>query len=95
MPPETGPARRELGILGVRWMVEQKIEENEEMMKEEAIRDGVKRGVFRDGNGPNETLDLGKHTGKTFREVYLKDPSYCSWTVRHDKPVAMKLWCFK
>ena len=27
------------------------------------MRDGVKRGVLRDGNdGPNETLDFGKHT---------------------------------
>ena len=47
------------------------MEENEEMMKEEAMRDGVKRGVFRDGNGPDETLDFGKHMGM----MYLEDPN--------------------
>ena len=46
MPPEIGPARRELGISGVKWMVERRMEENEEMMKEEAMRDGVKKRSF-------------------------------------------------
>ena len=52
------------------------------MMKEEAMRDGVRKRVFRDGNGPDERLDFGKHTGRTFRKVFLQDPSYFSWTVK-------------
>ena len=53
----------------------------------------VLKWYFREG--PDETLDFGKHMGKMFREVYLEDPSYCSWTVRQDKTGAMKLRCFK
>ena len=33
-------------------VVERRMEENEEMMKEEAMRDGTRRGVFREGSGP-------------------------------------------
>ena len=36
MPREISKARRDLGILHVRWMVEKRIEENRGMMKEEA-----------------------------------------------------------
>ena len=75
MPKEIGPARREMGVLSVRWMVERRMEENKEMMKEEAMRDGIKRGVTREGSGPDEKFDFGKHTGRTFREVYLVDPT--------------------
>ena len=52
-------------------MVERKIEENQGMLKEEVMKDGVKKGVFRESNSPNERLDFGKHAGKTFRDVYL------------------------
>ena len=45
------------------------------MLKEEVMRDGMKKGVFREGNSPNERLDFGKHVEKTFREVYLGDPA--------------------
>ena len=51
-------------------MVERKKEENQGMLKEEVMRDGMKKGVFREGTSPNERLDFGKHVGKTFREVY-------------------------
>ena len=44
------------------------MEENEEMVEEEAMRGGVRRGVFRDGNGLDETLDFEKHKEKTFRK---------------------------
>ena len=54
------------------------MEENEEMMMEEAMRDGMRRGVFREGSGPDERLDFGKHMERTFREVYSEDPSYCN-----------------
>ena len=53
------------------------------------------KGSVRDENGPDETFDFGKHMGKTFREVYLKDPSYCGWTVRQDKPGAMTFEVFQ
>ena len=46
------PGKGRNGVLHVRWMVERRMEENEGMMKEEAMRDGVKRCVFRFGNGP-------------------------------------------
>ena len=51
-------------------MVERKIEENQGMLKEEVMKDGVKKGVFREGNSPDEIIDFGKHAGKTFRDVY-------------------------
>ena len=75
MPKGISKAWRDRGILNVRWMVEKKIEENQEMMKEEAMKDGMKRGVFKEGNGPNEVLDFDKHVGKTFRQVYWKTQS--------------------
>ena len=65
------------------------------MMKEGVMGGGMKRGIFGDGNGPNEVLDFGKHVGETFKQVHLEDPSYCSWTVNQDKPGAAKLRQFK
>ena len=87
--------KREVEFLGIRWMVERKIEENQGMLKEEVMKDGVKKGVFREGNSPNERLDFGKHAGKTFRDVYLNDQGYCSWTMRQERPGAKKLVQFK
>ena len=67
MPREISKGKRDVGILQLRWMVEEKMEENQGMLKEEFMRDGMKKGVFREGNSPNERLDFGKHAGKTFR----------------------------
>ena len=70
-----------MGVLQVRWMVGRRIVENQGLMKQEVMRDGMKRCMFRNGNGPNEVLDFGKHVGKrvgkTFRQVYLEDQGYC------------------
>ena len=74
MPKEISLARRELEVLHIKWMVELRIEENEGMMEEEAMRVGVKRGVFRDGNGLNETLDFGKHIGKSLNRCISRTP---------------------
>ena len=49
--------------------------------QEEVIRDGMKRGAFGEENSPDE-IDFGKLVGKTFRQVFMEDPEYCSWTVR-------------
>ena len=95
LPKGIGKARRDLGHLHLKWMVEKKIEENQGMMKEEVMRNGMKRGVFREGNSLDEILDFGKHAGKTFRQVYMEDPLYCNWTVREIKPGVMKLKQFK
>ena len=57
-------AKHEVGILGIRWMVERKIEENQGMLKEEVMKDGMKKGVFREGNSPDEIIDFGKHMGR-------------------------------
>ena len=95
MHGDISKVKRDVGILGIRWMVERKIEENQGMLKEEVMKDGVRKGVFREGNSPNERLDLGKRAGKTFREVYLKYQGYCGWTVRQEKPGAKKLVQFK
>ena len=73
MPRDISKVKREVGILGIRRMVERKMEENQGMLKEEVMKDGVKKGVFREGNSPNERLDFGKHAGKTSRDVYLND----------------------
>ena len=43
MPQEISPARRAMGVLHVRWMVERKVEDNEEMIKDEAMRNGTRR----------------------------------------------------
>ena len=51
----------------------------------------MKRGMFRDGNGPNQVLDFGKHVGKTFRQVHLEDQGYCDWAERQVQPGAPKL----
>ena len=95
MPGDISKVKREVGILGIRWMVERKIEENQGMLKEEVMKDGVKKGVFREGNSPNERLDFGKHAWKTFRDVYLNDQVYCSWTMRQERPGPKKLVQFK
>ena len=87
MPIEISKGRRDVGLPQLKWMVQWKIEENQGMLKEEAMRDGMKKGVFRKGNSPNERLDFGK----TFREVYLGDLEYCGWTVRQEKLTAQKL----
>ena len=76
-------------------MVEKKIEENQGMFKEEVMRDGMKKGVFSEGNSPDETIDFGKHAGKTFKDVYLTDQEYCSWTMKQERPGARKLVQFK
>ena len=81
----------EVGMLGVRWMVEKKIEENQGMLKEEVMKDGMKKGVFREGNSPDEIIDFGKHAVKTFKDVYLTDQEYCSWTMKQERPGARKL----
>ena len=57
------------------------MEENQGMMIEEVMRDGMKKGVFREGNSPNVKLDFGKHVRKT-----LEDPGYCGWTMKQEKP---------
>ena len=79
-------------MLQVRWMVERRIEENQGLIKEEVMRDGMKRCKFRGGNGPNEVLDFGKHVGKTLRQVYLEDHD---WAMRQVPPGAPKLSQFK
>ena len=74
---------------------ERKIEENQGMMKEDVMKDGMKNRVFREGNSPNEVWDFGKHVGNTFREDYLKDPEFCCWTMRQQKLGAQKLKKFR
>ena len=95
IPGDMSRAKHEVGILGIRWMVERKIEENQGMLKEEVMKDGMKKGVFREGNSPDEIIDFGKHVGKTFRDVYLNDQEYCSWTMKQERPGARKLVQFK
>ena len=46
MPKEINPAKREVGVLSVRWMVEKRMDENEETVEEEAIRDGKRRSLI-------------------------------------------------
>ena len=75
----------------LKWMFEKKIEENQGMMKEEVMKDGMKRGGVREENSLYEILDFGKHVGKSFRQVYMEDPGYCDWAVRQIKPGAVKL----
>ena len=72
MPQEVSAARREMGVWQVKWMAERRIEENQGLMKEEVMRDGMKRGMFPDGNGPDEILDCGKHVGKTHKQVCME-----------------------
>ena len=91
MPKEIIKGKRDVGPLQLKWMVDRKMEENQGTLKEEVMRDGMKKGVFREGNSPNERMDFGKHAGKTFREVYLGDPEYCGWTMRQEKLTAPKL----
>ena len=77
-------------------MVERKIEENQGMLKEEVMKDGVKKGVFREGYSPDEIIDFGKHAGRTIRRgVYLRGLGYCSWTMKQERPGARKLVQFK
>ena len=95
IPEDISRAKHEVGILVIRWMVERKVEENQGMLKEEVMKDGVKQGVFREGNSPDEIIDFGKHAGKTFRDVYLNDQEYCSWTMKQERPGARKLVQFK
>ena len=90
MPGDISKGKRDVGILQLRWMVEKKIEENQGMLKKEVMRDGVKKGVFREGNSPNARFDFGKHVGKTFREVNFGDTEYCGWTMRQEKLSAPK-----
>ena len=71
IPGEISRAKHEVGILGIRWMVERKIEENQGMLKEEVMKDGMKKGVFRDGNSPDEIIDFGKHVVTTFRDMSI------------------------
>ena len=62
MPKGISLARRELWVLHVRWTVD------EGMMTEEAMRDEVRRGVFRDGKRLEETRNSGniwrRHVGR-------------------------------
>ena len=95
MPKDISRVKHEVGILGIRWIVERKIEEHQGMLKEEVMKDWVKKGVFREGNSPNEIIDFGKHAGKTFREVYQIDQEYCSWTMKQERPGTKKLVQFK
>ena len=75
MLKEISKGNRDVGLLlQLRWMVVMKMEENQGMLEEEVMRDGMKKGVFREGSSPNERLDFGKHVEKTFREVYPGDP---------------------
>ena len=95
IPEDTSKAKHEVGMLGIRWMVERKIEENRGMLKEEVMKDGMKKGVFREGNSPDEIIDFGKHVGKTFKDVYLTDQEYCSWTMKQERPGWRKLVQYK
>ena len=94
-PENTSKAKHEVGMLGIRWMVERKIEENQGMLKEEVMKDGMKKGVFREGSSPDEKIDFGKDVGKTFKDVYLTDQEYCNWTMKQERPGAKKLVQFK
>ena len=67
MPRDIGRAKHEVGILVISWMVERKIEENQGMLKEEVMKDGMKKGVVREGNSRDEIIDFGKHVEKTFK----------------------------
>ena len=84
IPKEISEERREVGLLSVKWMLEKRMERNEEMNRERAISDGRKRGMFQEGSGPDDKFDFGKHQGWTFREMYLLDDNYCEWTVRQE-----------
>ena len=95
MPRDISKVKREVGILVITWMVERKMEENQGMLKEEVMEDGVNKAVFREGNSPNERLDFGNHAGKTLRVVHLNDQECCSWTMRQERPGAKKLVQFK
>ena len=46
IPEDTSKAKHEVGLLGIRWMVEKKIEENQGMLKEEVMKDGMKKGTL-------------------------------------------------
>ena len=39
MPGDISKVKRDVGILGIRWMVERKIEENQGMLKEEVMKE--------------------------------------------------------
>ena len=86
---------REMAVSSIRWMVDEKAEEQEKARLGELIRRKDEEGYFRKGNGPDEEFDFGKHHGKSFKEVYLWDPGYCQWTLQQTNPQARKLVSFK
>ena len=90
-PEET----REMAVASIRWMVDEKAEEQEKARLGELIWRKDEEGYFRKGNGPDEEFDFGKHHGKSFKEVYLRDPGYCQWTLQQANPQARKLVSFK
>ena len=57
MPRTISKARKDVGIL-------HRLRRIKEGMKEEVMRDGIKEGVNREGNSPNERMDFGKHAGR-------------------------------
>ena len=93
MPKGISSANREIWVLSVKWMVEKRLERNEEMKKRREI-DGDDKSFMRRVGGM-KCLTFGMHHGKTFREVYLSDPGYCGSTVGQDRPMMWKLKCFK
>ena len=69
LPKETSPATREMGVLGLRWMVDKRMERNDEMKRKEVMGEGERRRVFQDGIGPDDVFNFGKHQGRTCPEV--------------------------
>ena len=65
MLKEISKGKRDVGLLQLKWMVERKIGENLGMLTERVMRDGMKKGVLKEGNSPNERLDFGKHVRRS------------------------------
>ena len=70
-----------MAVSFIRWMVDEKAEEEEKVRLEELIRRKEEDGFFRKGSGPDEKFDFGKHHGRSFKDVYLWDQGYCQWAL--------------
>ena len=83
-----------MAVSFIRWMVDEKAEEEEQARLAELIRRKNEEGFFRKGSGPDEKFDFGKHHGRSFKEVYLWDQGYCQWAIQQ-KPQTKTLLSFK
>ena len=88
-------AKKEMGLVSMKWMVEKRMEKNEEMTEEGMMGEGKERPTFQEWNGLVDTFDLGKHAGEDISESMFDKTGYCDWTVRQGKPVMWKVKCSK